>query len=216
MTDPFQEISKNLDHIKKEMEYLEHNQVLIGFFSKDDSGKDDSEIITIVRANEYGAHIKPKNGQYLWVPSKYAIKDYGKDVKPTDVKGLFVNPSKKSAGINQGGKYVLYFYLLKQVTIPARPFIRKAFLENIKKYQRYIKVGIDEIVYQNGTGRRLLTKLGMLGVSDVRDSMRRFTKPGNAPLTIDNKKGQNNPLVDTGQLIKHVTYRIMPIGGVGK
>lgn len=204
-----EEVNKNLEHIKQEMDYLNHHQVAIGFF-----GESGSQILTVVRANEYGAHIVPKNGQYLWIPSKYAIKDYGENVKPKDVDGLFVNPSKKSAGINKAGKYIVYFYLLKHVTIPARPFIRKAFLDNAKKYQRYIKVGIDEIVYQNGTGRQLLSKLGRLGVSDVRNSIRRFTKPGNAPLTIDNKKGQNNPLVDTGKLSQHVTWKILPMGGI--
>ncbi|WP_281830300.1 hypothetical protein [Lactobacillus amylolyticus] len=215
MTDPFSEISKSLDHIKEEMEYLKQNQVLIGFFGEDGSGKDDSQIITIVRANEYGTHIVPHNGSgRLWIPSRNAIKKYGKTVKPKDVPGLFKSPTGNSAGINEGGKYVLYFYLLKQVTIPARPFIRKAFLDNRDKYRKLVKAGIDKIVYEDGTGKQLLSQLGSVGVSDIRQSMRRWTKPGNAPLTIDNKMGQDNPLVDTGQLIKHATYKIMPIGGV--
>ena len=61
------------------------------------------------------------------------------------------------------------------------------------------------------TGHDLLVKLGKAGVSDVRESIRRWTKPGNAPLTIDNKRGQNNPLVDTGKLSQAVTYKIVRV-----
>lgn len=214
MVDSFQDVMKKLDHVEKELDYLNKHEVIIGFF-----GDRDSEILTIVRANEYGANIVPKNSSgKLWVPSRQAIKDFGKSVTVKDVKNkfgkkFFVAGSKKSAGINEGGKYTVYFYLLDKTRIPARPFIRTAFEQNKRKYQRYVKVGIDEIVYDGKTGKQLLTKLGKLGVSDLRASIKNWTKPGNAPLTIDNKKGANNPLVDTGGLIKKATYMIVPIGG---
>lgn len=89
--------------------------------------------------------------------------------------------------------------------------MRKAFYDNQRKYRRLVKVGIDEIVYDGKTGHDLLVKLGKVGVSDVRESTRRWTKPGNAPLTIDNKRGQNNPLVDTGKLSQAVTYKIVRV-----
>lgn len=60
------------DKIEKELDYLKRNQVAVGFF-----GSDDSQLLTVVRANEYGAHIVPKKAKYLWVPSKNAIKRYG-------------------------------------------------------------------------------------------------------------------------------------------
>ena len=101
--------------------------------------------------------------------------------------------------------------MLDHVRIPARPFLRKAFYDNQRKYRRLVKVGIDEIVYDDKTGHDLLVKLGKAGVSDVRESIRRWTKPGNAPLTIDNKRGQNNPLVDTGKLSQAVTYKIVRV-----
>lgn len=206
----------DFNKITKELKYLKTHEVQIGFF-----GDRDGHLLTIVRANEYGAKIVPHNKSgKLWIPSREAIKKYGKSVKPSDVKDLFVAGSKKvngkkvlgkSAGIIENGKYVVLFYLLDHVRIPARPFLRKAFYDNQHKYRRLVKVGIDEIVYDDKTGHDLLVKLGKAGVSDVRESIRRWTKPGNAPLTIDNKRGQNNPLVDTGRLIKSVTYKIVRI-----
>lgn len=206
----------DFNKITKELKYLKTHEVQIGFF-----GDRDGHLLTIVRANEYGAKIVPHNKSgKLWIPSREAIKRYGKSVKPSDVKDLFVAGSKKvngkkvlgkSAGITENGKYVVLFYLLDHVRIPARPFLRKAFYDNQHKYRRLVKVGIDEIVYDDKTGHDLLVKLGKAGVSDVRESIRRWTKPGNAPLTIDNKRGQNNPLVDTGKLIKSVTYKIVRV-----
>lgn len=206
----------DFNKITKELKYLKTHEVQIGFW-----GDRDGHLLTIVRANEYGAKIVPHNKSgKLWIPSREAIKKYGKSVKPSDVKDLFVAGSKKvngkkvlgkSAGIIENGKYVVLFYLLDHVRIPARPFLRKAFYDNQRKYRRLVKVGIDEIVYDDKTGHDLLVKLGKTGVSDVRESIVRWTKPGNAPLTIDNKRGTNNPLVDTGSLIKHVTYKIVRV-----
>lgn len=206
----------DFNKITKELKYLKTHEVQIGFF-----GDRDGHLLTIVRANEYGAKIVPHNKSgKLWVPSHEAIRKYGKSVKPSDVKDLFVAGSKKvdgkkvlgkSAGVIENGKYVVLFYLLDHVRIPARPFLRKAFYDNQHKYRRLVKVGIDEIVYDDKTGHDLLVKLGKAGVSDVRESIRRWTKPGNAPLTIDNKRGQNNPLVDTGKLSQAVTYKIVRV-----
>lgn len=206
----------DFNKITKELKYLKTHEVQIGFF-----GDRDGQLLTIVRANEYGAKIVAHNKSgKLWIPSREAIRKYGKSVKPSDVKDLFVAGSKKvdgkkvlgrSAGVTENGKYVVLFYLLDHVRIPARPFLRKAFYDNQRKYRRLVKVGIDEIIYDDKTGHDLLVKLGKTGVSDVRESIVRWTKPGNAPLTIDNKRGTNNPLVDTGSLIKHVTYKIVRV-----
>lgn len=209
MADVFSETTDALEHIEREMKYLNEYQTAIGFF-----GDEKSQLLEIVRANEYGTTIVPKKGKYLWAPSRYAIKKYGKSVKPSDIPHLFVPKNKRVACITENKELVICFYLLQKSKIPARAFIRKAFLDNQKKYKRYIHAGIDQICYENGTGKQLLTKLGKLGVSDIREEMRRWTKPGNAPLTIDNKMGTNNPLVDTGNLIKHVTWKILPIGGL--
>lgn len=198
------------DKIEKELDYLKRNQVAVGFF-----GSDDSQLLTVVRANEYGAHIVPKKAKYLWVPSKNAIKRYGKNVRARDVSGLFIPSGKHVACVEEGGKLVVYFYLLEESNIPARPFLRKSLEENSSKYGRMIKSGIEGILYDEKTGKELLSKLGVTAVADIRATLTRWTKPGNAPLTVSNKKGQNNPLTDTGMLPKRVTWKILPIGGSG-
>ena len=212
MKDSFDEINHTLDHITKELEYLNHHQVVIGFF-----GAEDSLLLTVVRANEYGAHIVPKNKTgFLWVPSREAMKEFGSSVTAKDVAQkykLFVPKGKHIAAVNKIGDLVTYFYLLSKVNIPARAFIRKTAIDYRQKYNRLILAGVKGIMYEGRTGESLLKQLGRIGVRDMREEMRRWTKPGNAPLTIDNKKGANNPLVDTGQLQKRITWKILPMTG---
>lgn len=204
MTDQFQEVIKNMERVEKELAYLNSHEVVVGFF-----GEEGSQLLTVVRANEYGAHIVPKKAQHLWVPSRQAIKEYGHAVKPKDVEYIFVPKGKHVAVRNVDGKLVVYFYLLDEVDIKPRPFIRKAKLDNQAKYQKEIEKGIEEIIYNGKTGKQLLNKLGRIAVSDIRQSAVLWTIPGNAPLTIDNKKGTDNPLIDTGKILKAVTYVIM-------
>src|SRR5699024_1750965 len=146
MADSFEEIENRLDHITKEMDYLNHHQVVIGFFSDENS-----LLLTVVRANEYGAHIRPKNASgFLWIPSRQAIKEFGKNVTAKDVRNkyqLFIPKGKHIAAVNQDGKLVTYFYLMQKVDIPARAFIRKTGIDYRQKYRRYIKAGIEEIMY---------------------------------------------------------------------
>ena len=54
-----------IPEVTKELDYLKTHQVVIGFF-----GKRESRLLTIVGANEFGATIKPKNGEWLWIPTK--------------------------------------------------------------------------------------------------------------------------------------------------
>lgn len=193
-----------MERVEKELAYLNSHEVVVGFF-----GEEGSQLLTVVRANEYGAHIVPKKAQHLWVPSRQAIKEYGHAVKPKDVEYIFVPKGKHVAVRNVDGKLVVYFYLLDEVDIKPRPFIRKAKLDNQAKYQKEIEKGIEEIIYNGKTGKQLLNKLGRIAVSDIRQSAVLWTIPGNAPLTIDNKKGTDNPLIDTGKILKAVTYVIM-------
>lgn len=190
------------ERIEKELKYLNSHQVVIGFF-----GDRDSKLLTIVRANEYGAHIVPKKGQYLWVPS-----ENNKDGEHPE--GLFIPKGKRVAcKREEDGSLTVYFYLLKEVDIPSRPFIRKAFEKNRKKYISIVKEGIEDIIYEKGTGKQVLEQLGIAAQADIRKSAVDWRVPGNAPLTVALKnKHSNDPLVDTGELQRKVTWKIMKSG----
>ena len=161
----------------KELDKLNHWEVAVGFF-----GENDAKLLTIVRANEYGATIKPKRGNkfggYLMVPYK--------------------DENDKQR-----------FYKLKEVVIPPRPFIKNAWEANKGKYKQMVFDGLKDICNGDMTAMKFLNKLGVTCVKDIQEEAVKLKNPPNAPLTVENK-GSSNPLVDTGEMIRKVTYKIIP------
>lgn len=211
--------SLNISSAIYELKQLSAKEVLVGFF-----GENDSKLLTIVRANEFGATIRPKNSSYLWVPNLSVTQ--GK--KASEIQGLFVPNGKHVAVVNKSqasglgrdpkgdpsSPFVICFYLMKNVTIPARPFIRTAFEANRGKYGRIIKRGIQSIINGSTTADALLNRLGVTAVTDIQKSAIRWKVPGNSALTIANKKNTDNPLINlglNGGMIGKVTYMIMEV-----
>lgn len=126
--------------------------------------------------------------------------EYGVTITPRHGKYLIV-PHKEN------GKLVGY-YKLKATTIPPRPFIKEAWEQNESKYKQMILNGLNGISRGKQTALGLLNKLGVESVKDIQESAVKLKSPKNAPLTVANK-GSDNPLVDTGELERKVTYKII-------
>ena len=191
----------HIPEITKELDYLNKHQVAIGYF-----GEHESRLLTIVGANEFGATIKPKNGKWLWIPTKECPRGKG----PKDIQGLFIPKGHRVACVNNNGKLVAYFYLSKLVQIPARPFIRQAYMNNKAKYTKLVRHGITQIFLGRLTGEQLLNRLGLVCTADIAKASIRLKHPANRPVTIE-RKGSDNPLVDTGELQRKVTYKILHV-----
>lgn len=92
-------------------------------------------------------------------------------------------------------------------TIPERPFFRGAL--------RRMGDGVLESAASAVADARLnLTRRGVGKVGEVarsvlQESVVELRDPPNAPSTVA-RKGSTNPLVDTGQLVGSVTYRVNP------
>ena len=163
----------------KELDKLNHWEVAVGFF-----GENDAKLLTIVRANEYGATIKPKPGNkfggYLMVPSY-------KDSK---------------------GKR--HFYKLKKVVIPPRPFIKNAWEANEGKYKQLVFDGLKDICNGDTTAMKLLNELGNICVRDIQESAVKLKDPPNAPATIEYKQSANPLIGVSHDMVNKVTYKIIP------
>lgn len=88
--------------------------------------------------------------------------------------------------------------------IPARPFMRQTISKNKSDWIKNIYSSIS-------SGKDISQSLSFLGekiVGDIQDSIINFSDPPNAPYTIQ-KKGFNDPLVETGNMIKSVTKRVV-------
>lgn len=199
-------IDNKWPEIFKQFDILNRSYVAIGFFSS----SEDSKLLTIVRANEYGApHIQPKNGEWLTIPTKDTpMGDDGGPMPAREIPGLFRPKGKNVLAVPNGNKFKIVYILVKEVTIPPRPFIRTAKIQNEKKYQRMVMNGIGQIIDGSMTAKELLTILGETAKNDIRRQMVAWSDPANAPATID-RKGTNNPLVDKGILTRNVECRIL-------
>lgn len=195
----------NFDEAVKEFKILSHKEVLVGFF-----GDKDPMLLTIVRANEYGATIKPRNGKFLWIPSKNVPKGFTHQELEKTIGGFFRPKGKNVIVRNEHGKLVTYWYLVEETTIPSRPFIRKAYQNNRKHYQEMIDHGVQKIIAGDMKADQLLDLLGQRAVADIQKSLVSLKNPKNAPVTIENK-GSSNPLVNTGELKEKVTYKVIDI-----
>ena len=196
--------------VVEQLKILTHSKVRVGFFGDGDSGE---TLLTIVRANEYGAEISPKKGKFLTIPTS-AVPRGVKSSK--EINGLF-RPKNADGSlqkrlvkrVKKGTKYelVTYYYLVTHVSIPPRPFIRNAWNANKYNYERIIINGVKSIIFNGMTAKSILDQLGATAAADIQRSSIALRKPANAPATIGRKKS-TNPLVDTGELQRMVTYKV--------
>lgn len=194
----------------EQLKILTRSKVRVGFFGDGDSGE---TLLTIVRANEYGAEISPKKGKFLTIPTSAVPRGVK---SPKEINGLF-RPKNADGSlqkrlvkrVKKGTKYelVTYYYLVTHVSIPPRPFIRNALNANKYNYERIIMNGVKSIIFNGKTAKSVLDQLGSTAAADIQRSSIALRKPANAKATTDRKKS-TNPLVDTGELQRMVTYKI--------
>ena len=198
----------DIPRIINELKTLKELKIEIGVF-----GSDDSLISKIATVHEFGATIKPKNVEYLTIPSKHA-----KGRKAREIQGLYrpIGRGRKPLNIlvvnggpepNQYGNTVM-FYLSKGVKIPERSYFRSTFDENANEWSDYALGLVDKILNGTETARGVAEKLGARIQRDVQRTIRELSSPSNAPVTVA-RKGTDNPLIDTGRLRQSVTYRVV-------
>lgn len=85
---------------------------------------------------------------------------------------------------------------------PPRPFMR-TLVQNHRKIWR--KILANELA-KNEDARISLAELAQYMVDDLKDYIKIWTYPPNAPATVA-KKGFNDPLVDTGRMMNSVDWK---------
>lgn len=180
------------------------HQIKVGVF-----GEDGSELVTIARANEFGVTIKPKNRKFLAIPSKLARGRKPREF--TDLRfvrtkngGLLVKDTVKRGGQARSD---IYFYLVKEVTIPERSFIRAGFDENVDVMTNKIKQYMNMVIAGRISADTFLNMIGMEWAGKMQLHLRNLSSPPNAPITKENK-GSSNPLVNTGRLVGAIRHKI--------
>ncbi|USK71759.1 hypothetical protein [Peribacillus asahii] len=188
----------NLEELEREINELNRYAVEIGVF-----GSDDSFYQMIAGVHEFGMQIRAKN-KYLAIPTKEAGTK-----RPRDFDGLFKPKGKNVLALADGNGGIKVMFILKEsVNIPERSFIRSTFDENERDWSEFIEDQIEKLLSLEITAEQLFERLGALIVGEIQKKMTDIRTPANAALTVANK-GSSNPLIDTGELRRHVTWKVV-------
>lgn len=94
-----------------------------------------------------------------------------------------------------------------------RPWFRTTMDKNADKYLRFLQVEYVREMEKGlpGGDARIKEKLGKMIAADLSDAIDTWSDPPNRPRTVE-KKGFNDPLVETYELAVSPTYRILKPG----
>ncbi|KZM54914.1 hypothetical protein A3Q35_13220 [Aeribacillus pallidus] len=191
---------EGLQWLYRELAELDRYSIEIGIF-----GSDDSFYAMIANVHEFGIQIKAKN-KYLAIPTKEAG-----DRKPSEIPGLFQPKGKNVLAVAdktaENGIKVM-FILKESVNIPERSFIRSTFDEKNDEWMDFLEKQIEKLCELEIDAKTVFKRLGARIVGDIQEKIRDIRTPKNSPLTIENK-GFDNPLIDTGGLRMHVTWKLV-------
>ena len=96
------------------------------------------------------------------------------------------------------------------VYIPARSFFRRVTgtRRGISKIEARLDEQINEIIEGKQTGEGALKNVGVYTVSLLKESLLKGNWQANSKETSERKGTQKPPLVDTGTLLKNISYEI--------
>lgn len=183
----------------KTFESLSGKKVQVGVF--------DGENAWLARIHEYGCDIRAKKAQYLTIP--ISPKSIGK--KAGEFDNLFFVQAKSGekflARDVRKGEIELLYWLTKSVKIPERSFLRAGFDENVKEINKYSDILLKKVATGEMSEREYLDNIGQRLSSKIKTFARNLNSPANSRVTRENK-GSSNPLVDTGQMIRGITWKV--------
>lgn len=160
--------------------------------------------------HEYGCDIKAKNSKYLTVP----INARARNKRASEFNDLFTIKTQNgnlflARKIKRGkykGETEFLYWLTERVTIPERSFLRAGHDDVVKDVMKYN----DRLLKQVATGKmanEYLNDLGRRLSTAIKTFTRNLNSPPNTEMT-KAVKGSSNPLVDTGEMINGITWRV--------
>lgn len=192
-------VKDKIPEMIKTFESLNGKKVQVGVF--------DGENAWLARIHEYGCDIRAKKAQYLTIP--ISPKSIGK--KAGEFDDLFFVQAKSGekflARDVRKGEIELLYWLTKSVKIPERSFLRAGFDENVKEINKYLDILLKKVATGEMSEREYLDNIGQRLSSKIKTFARNLNSPANSRVTRENK-GSSNPLVDTGQMIRGITWKV--------
>lgn len=133
------------------------------------------------------------DGESSWLAG---IHEYGCNITVTDKMRVYLNAHglhlKKST---------------KTIHIPERAFLRTGHDTNIDSVAKTVVKLVPDVLTGKLDEEILLREIGLTLSGKIKEYAQRLKIPPNHPFTIE-QKGSGNPLVDTGEMIGSITWRI--------
>ena len=102
-------------------------------------------------------------------------------------------------------------YPLKKETtvikIPERSWLRSGYDENIDKIAKKIEEMVPHVIEGNVNPKIFMDAIGMEFAGLIQKKMRDLKNPPNSSMTVE-RKGSDNPLIDTGRLVGAIRYEV--------
>jgi hypothetical protein len=96
------------------------------------------------------------------------------------------------------------------ITIPERSYLRAGFDANLDKIHREFEYLLSQVLELKISGKTALELIGASVTTKIQDFLVELKEPPLAESTI-RAKGSSNPLVDTGQLMNSITWKITEV-----
>ncbi|ADE87493.1 hypothetical protein [Deep-sea thermophilic phage D6E] len=93
------------------------------------------------------------------------------------------------------------------IKIPERSWLRSGYDENIDKIAKKIEKMVPDVIEGNVNPRLFMDAIGMEFAGLIQKKMRDLKDPPNSQMTIE-RKGSDNPLIDTGRLVGSIRHTV--------
>lgn len=166
----------------------------------------DGDMAEIAAVHEFGAVITPKNKQWLCIPLKRRYRG----VNPRSLDLFFLRTDNNTAWLckNVGRDRIEFCYMLaKKVVIPERSFLRAGWDNCERDFFKFAEKQIEKWVKQGNNPEIMLDALGLELQGYIQEYAIDLSSPPNSNIT-KTVKGSSNPLVDTGQMIGSIEYKV--------
>lgn len=132
-------------------------------------------------------------GEQAWLAG---IHEYGCNIKVTDKMRAYLHG--QGLHLKDSTKYI---------TIPERAFLRTGYDQNRDNLVDSVEFALPSVLDGSMDSDKFLEMVGLILSSNIKDYAIALDSPPNHPYTVE-RKGSSNPLVDTGDMIGSITYKV--------
>jgi hypothetical protein len=145
-----------------------------------------------------------------WASIVQHVRTLGTLVLEAGIVGSDANDPHGDSGLTNGEIGALLEFGTQDGHIPARHWLRGA-LRQQDFLVRWLAEAARSVVAGSSSPESALALVGQRLVHTIKDNISNGIEPGNADATI-RKKGFNYPLVDTGELVRHISSLVRKHG----